>query len=532
MLLIMTKEMMSKAKPLSFSTTMRNPDRIALFLNQILPFENHTLTDDVIMDIVRNIIKNKLYKPYYIDRNNNLKEIFYDDDLSFSDDQVEEIIINSPQKHKEAGFEYGWSSRFDTWYSLPKEFGFLYYEMNKPIKISNIGHMLIDALNEETPNSKKIQNVFLNSLMKYSTDNPFRKNSNSNVPLLLLLKVIGLLKNDEEENGAGVFRQELSLFICWKDDDANRLYKKIKEIRKNVKFTYSDEYIYDICLEELGCITDEEKQNSKKYYNMSMIFGEAVDEYIRKMRSTGLLSLRGNGRFLDYNSFEQKKIDYVLKNYSEYIKFENRESYYKYIGEIDNNILVIEEEDNIPKKDEVKLDTLRRLAKEYSKDFIFNELMLVSGKKESSDKLLKFISGPIRLEFLTSIALVQNFNDIMVLPSYPVDDEGLPTMTAGGDTPDIVCYDGEYDSLFEVTLMCGRSDQVNNEIIPIRRHLLERIKKNNNSFSVFVAPIIHEDTKEAIEWYKHKDNVDIIPYTILEMIEEFKIKNNLGELLN
>ena len=265
---------------------------------------------------------------------------------------------------------------------------------------------------------------------------------------------------------------------------------------------------------------------------MSKICGEAVDEYIRKMRSTGLLSLRGNGRFLDYNSFEQKKIDYVLKNYSEYIKFENRESYYKYIGEIDNNILVIEEEDNIPKKDEVKLDTLRRLAKEYSKDFIFNELMLVSGKKESSDKLLKFISGPIRLEFLTSIALVQNFNDIMVLPSYPVDDEGLPTMTAGGDTPDIVCYDGEYDSLFEVTLMCGRSDQVNNEIIPIRRHLLERIKKNNNSFSVFVAPIIHEDTKEAIEWYKHKDNVDIIPYTILEMIEEFKIKNNLGELLN
>ena len=43
---------MSKAKPLSFSTTMRNPDRIALFLNQILPFENHILTDDIIMNII------------------------------------------------------------------------------------------------------------------------------------------------------------------------------------------------------------------------------------------------------------------------------------------------------------------------------------------------------------------------------------------------------------------------------------------------------------------------------------------------
>ncbi len=31
---------------------------------------------------------------------------------------------------------------------------------------------------------------------------------------------------------------------------------------------------------------------------MSQI-NEAVDEYIRKMRITGLISLRGNGRFID-----------------------------------------------------------------------------------------------------------------------------------------------------------------------------------------------------------------------------------------
>ena len=50
--------------------------------------------------------------------------------------------------------------------------------------------MLIDAYNEETPNNEKIQNVFLNSMMKYQTNNPFKKNSNSNVPLLLLLNTI------------------------------------------------------------------------------------------------------------------------------------------------------------------------------------------------------------------------------------------------------------------------------------------------------------------------------------------------------
>lgn len=41
---------------------------------------------------------------------------------------------------------------------------------------------------------------------------------------------------------------------------------------------------------------------------MNKITGEAVDEYIRKMRSTGIISLRGNGRYIDLNSLEQQKL--------------------------------------------------------------------------------------------------------------------------------------------------------------------------------------------------------------------------------
>jgi hypothetical protein len=79
--------------------------------------------------------------------------------------------------------------------------------------------------------------------------------------------------------------------------------------------------------------------------------------------------------------------------------------------------------------------------------------------------------------------------------------------------------------------MCGRSDQVNNEIIPIRRHLLEIKKEKENSFSLFVAPVIHEDTIESAEWYKHKDNVDIIPMTIINMIDSLKNNNKLKEFI-
>ena len=76
--------------------------------------------------------------------------------------------------------------------------------MGEPIKISTTGHMLIDALNEEEPNEEKIQMVFLNSMMKYQSNNPYRKNANSNAPFILLLQVLKMLKEDTQENGAGV----------------------------------------------------------------------------------------------------------------------------------------------------------------------------------------------------------------------------------------------------------------------------------------------------------------------------------------
>ena len=44
------------------------------------------------------------------------------------------------------------------------------------------------------------------------------------------------------------------------------------------------------------------------------------------MRITGVLSLRGNGRFLDTNTLEANKIEYILNNYAELKTFVDRES--------------------------------------------------------------------------------------------------------------------------------------------------------------------------------------------------------------
>ncbi|MDO4470428.1 MAG: AlwI family type II restriction endonuclease [Bacillota bacterium] len=521
----------SERKPLSFSTTMRNPSRIAGFLNCIIPFEGKVLTNEVIHEVAVNLISKKLYYTQkYEMKVPEYRAIFKDENAEFTREQVEDIIKNSPQQHKEAGFEKGWPSRFDTWYKLSMEFGFITYKIGQPIKISQTGHMLVDAYNESPVNEKKVQNVMLNSMMKYQSDNPFRRNLNSNVPLVLLLNLLKKLKSDPEENGAGVFRKELSLLICWQNDDVEALYDKIKSIRREVGYNYSDEYMYEICLQLL-----EVGDDKRKRFKMNQICGEAIDEYIRKMRSTGVISLRGNGRFIDFNTFEQEKIDYIIRNYSTYESYSNVETYYEYMGIIDNNILDIRENVKINILD-IKKATLHKYAKKYSKEQIFDELVRVCNKKDSKDPMLKFINAPTRLEFLTSIALVQGFESLDVNPNYAIDDEGLPTFTAGGGMADIECFDTLCDSFFEVTLMCGRQDQVNNEIVPIRRHLKEHQNQpqtqNRRMFSVFIAPVIHEDTREVAMLYKIRENLDIMTYNIREFIEKMETSIQVTEFLS
>ncbi len=512
-------------KPLSFSTTMRNPERIVDFLNCILPYEGQLLSNSVINQVAINLIRRKLYCPVYINRTQRLKDILGSDEY-FDISNVQEIMENSPQDHKEAGFEKGWPSRFDTWYKLPMEFGFIYYEMNKPIEISTTGHMLIDALNETPKNDEKIRNVFLNALMKYQTNNPFRKNANANAPLSLLLKVIRLLKGDNDENNAGIFRKELSLLICWPDNDAVSLYNKIKEIRGMHGYNYGDEIIYETCLQILNATDDQRNR-----FKMNQITGEAVDEFIRKMRITGIVSLRGNGRFLDFNSFELDKINYIIENYSAYDTYTEKYNYFKYMGEIDSNILTVNEVEKAA-IDDVKIKTLNQWANDYSKEDIIKELHIVCKKTESKNDILKIIDKPTRLEFLTSIALKQNFEDLEVYPNYHVDDEGLPTFTASGGMADIECFDTNCNSLVEVTLMRSKN-QATNEVPAITRHLQEAISKYPDKivFTMLVAPSIHADTVYMTEFSKSHYHVDILPLTIIEFIDQIVSKESIGEML-
>lgn len=407
------------------------------------------------------------------------------------------------------------------------EFGFCFYAMNEPLLISNTGHLLINALNENPNNESsevKIANIFLNCLMKYQSNNPFRKTLNANMPLLLLLNTMKALKN--QIGDSKIHKSEIAFFLCWRDSNFQALAEFILNFRALYPhFCYSNEVIYEECLKLL-------ESENKNRFKISQVCGESIDEYIRKMRICGIISLRGSGRFLDFNSFELAKIDYVIHNYSKFQTFSNKKAYFAYMGSIDERILEIKEI-VAEHQESLKLETLQNFAKQYSKEQIYKELKILGSKKSySNDEVFKFIPEPTRFEFLTAIALKQHLTHLEIMPNYSINDEGLPKSHASGNQADIVCKDTKGWAIVEVSLICGRA-QVNNELIPITRHLNEMIqtKKIDNmqeikSFALFIAPKIFEDSKRYVKFLAYDEGLDIRNFDILTFIQALEKINN------
>lgn len=325
------------------------------------------------------------------------------------------------------------------------------------------------------------QQAFLNAFVKYQSNSPFRRVLNENVPLILLLEVISKLNKDENFNGSGISKLELPLVIFWKNSDSEKLYELIKEVRKKYRYNPSWEVIVDIC-------TNQILEGKFKKFDPKSIMVDYPDEFIRKMRLTGLISLRGAGRFIDINRNEQKKVDYTLDNYSKYKKCKTDKEYFEYMAKIDENLILSESK---PTNAEERDKFLVKWVNIYPWKIIKEELINLESEKLTKDNILKYLSNPIRLEFLIALAVKSKFPNLKVIPNYPYDDEGLPTSTAGGvgDKGDIECFEDINGILIEVTMTKGRTQTIT-EVWPIARHLEMFSKINKNSMCYFVAPSI------------------------------------------
>ena len=107
----MAKKRESTYKPLLFTTTVRNPERMKRLLNILYKFDGKILTSNLAENIIGELIKYGLYRPMKI--SNVIKEKWSSSkkgefsETLLTDDEVTEILVSNPQKHKEAGFDKG-----------------------------------------------------------------------------------------------------------------------------------------------------------------------------------------------------------------------------------------------------------------------------------------------------------------------------------------------------------------------------------------------------------------------------------------
>lgn len=514
-------------KPLLYTTTVRNPMRVKGLLYILAKYDGQVLTDELATTIVGETIKYGLYRP--TKQSNKVKQAWKDTKKGnfastiLTNEQVKEIIDNNPQDHKEAGFAKGLPSRFATIFDFTKELGFVYFTPNKPIQFSEIGKLLAQVynvtvedgvINVENQHPEYEQKAFLQAMAKSQRKNPFVRVLNDNIPLILLVQVIQLLNNNPKYRTAqgetkGIAKHELPLIIFWKDNNAQALYERIVKLRKDFGYTPSNEVICDICIEEI-------MQGKFIEFDTDSIIKDYPDEFIRKMRITGLFSLRGAGRFLDINHNEDAKVEYILNHYANYTHYTDEKEYFDYMAQIDPNLFAVEAKVVTPYQSE---QLLSNWVQTYPWESIQKELLLLQTRRNTSDDVLKFLAEPVRLEFLTALSIKSKLPNVRVVPNYKCDDTGLPTSTAGGNQGDIECYENTNGVLVEVTMAEGRT-QTMMEIWPIERHLQDFANKENiNAQAIFIAPSIYHDSQRQIDYVKFSSNRIIRPLPIDKFIQ-------------
>lgn len=506
-----------------YTTTMRNPGRLKFMLYVLNQFDGQILNDNLATMICGETIRYGLYRPMkkLISVRNKWESSEQGEfsEYLLNDNEVSLMLRNNPQSHKEAGFAKGWPSRFATIYDLTKELGLAYFWPGEPIVISSLGHHLLKALKVEIESDSGFiscdithpeyeQQVFMQALAKSQRRNPFVRVLNDNIPLILLLETIQKLNGDPRQNGCGMSRRELPLLIFWKDNNAEALYQRIVRLRKEYGYAPSDEVICDICIDEI-------MEGNFKDFKVKSIVDEYPDEFIRKMRMTGLISLRGAGHFIDINKNESEKVEYILSHYSHYTHFDDERAYFEYMAELDTNLIKISSHKPAASASEKLLDNWLSI---YNWAVIKKELNNLATKKNSSDNILKLLAAPSRLEFLTALAIRCKMPNVRVVPNYSCDDEGLPTSTAGGNKGDIECYEKQNGVLVEVTMAMGRT-QTMMEVWPIERHL-DDFQKRQKSQCIFVAPSIYSDSQRQIQFitFNSKGEKKIRPYDIEHLL--------------
>ncbi|QNV38684.1 AlwI family type II restriction endonuclease [Rothia terrae] len=571
--------MAPKRKPVSFDTTLRNPARIPDFIAVLEEYEDVLLDDDTAIKIEAEIIRRKIFEPTKSTLGTYVPEYHDKFDFSAADhsadaskkvdylfdkwkrsesgecslDEIVYLLNNTITKHAEKGWKGGWQSRLHTQFNFLNELGFVRVVKNKKILISENGKQMISGFSNDNAEIKPnfdnlVQSSFLNAFAKYQVNNPYRFNTVKVNFFPLVLNTIKYLK--DTYGRPGVFTQDISFIICWPNNDYISLAEFIYKFREENGYSKSNEFVYEYAMNLL----DDTSVNSpfvkasesflaknSNLYKIDKIMHETPDEVIRKLRLTMLVSLRGGGRFIDLNHIEQSKINHIIEEYSDNKNFDaDYSNYFTYMGKIDSSLNFSDSDE--PQNTDVKEQKIQEWAGSSTWEFLEKEMKNTVSKSSSADLVLKYINEPVRLEFLSAVALKKALPDLKVIANYKADDQGIPFSHASGagagsSGSDIDAYEGNMHVIVEPTISKSRSFHVEHELPSIRSHVFAACAEDTNSqngyndwFSVFLAVDgLSRDVGEQARLIKDSTGVEIYPWEITDFIKHSQTVTSIND---
>lgn len=542
----------------SFNTTIRNPERMENLLRVLQEMEGENFDEDGQRMFFGLQIKKRFYKPTRAKLGNELYAEF--DAVSKSDDIPDEIVEKILDKYDG---QVDAAGRGRTSVAVLNRFGLtIALQSNGPVKINNIAKKWINSEIDD-------QELFTRLLLKWQYTNPLEDGyEGSNVrPLPATLKLIDLVNTKWESLGnkvVGLSKDEYKLFVPQllnvtqiesDSDEIIRFRKKCRSLSGRELTQFIEDYSIKQAVKIFGnpspTITAKNLRTLRDY----------ADSSIRYFKTTGLIALRGGGRYVDLSKDKAIEVTTILDSVPLHAKeFETSEDYVQYLNDISENLPWINENDlfeissNLERvlKEETQeseqIISTFDLESKNSKEKIeileeqINKARIDSLRKlkhdlealdESLDMLKKLMGSSyspttarpsLDFEWYVSRALMVLNDAIRIEPSFKIGDDGIPTGFRG-NASDIECEYEDFGMTVEVTLLSGR-DQWHAEGQPVMRHLRDFENSEQlggkSAYCIFVAPYIHRDSLNTF-WTSNKYEYEgspqkIIPITIDEFI--------------
>lgn len=494
-------------KQMAFETAVRNPERYIGILSALKDFEGKILNDENLLEIVSYL---------YLIEEVSSSEIKITKTTKINDIQDKVIEVNKTRR-ADGGFPMGYQSRFWTYMRTPSELGFVFAQYGKEFRFSTIAKKLINGEIDE-------QEAFSIQAIKYNRKSPYRNVSNDFNFFRFILKVLLKLKDKNKS----LSYEQFIIAMFSPNDDVNEFLSIIE----NNKFK-DYETVYKFVKTNFGATT-----------KIKTITHDYPDVVRRLFIISGFISIRYSGKkLIQINESKLEYIQQLLKidfSLSDKEKTDPQSYFDKLNTRVDEFINLI-----IKHRESDKIDggtytsKIFDIIKSYNIDEnIITESIEKIGTRKTVIEEFKEIPEPLKLEFYISILIALKYgNEFSIRPNYKADHIGKPYSHAPGNMGDIEIYSSTIYWLIEVTLIHNKTQQLNHETTSVVRHLYsnEEFKNYLIKYLSFIAPIIHEDTKEfydiSVIRGQGKDyKVNMKPYSINDFVKITLEKENFSDM--